>query len=163
MDWCRRRGRCSPALRLVDPSLARPHEPVAIVHGVNAHAAVRVHGNQRAQEERLCRYLGRPPIAEERLTRTETGDGSNPICPVSNSRRPSRNTTRTSPAKPWACAGGRERRAQAPGTGAHERQRTQPQSFSRRVRRATPPRQERKMVERISLCRRSRRGSAVGR
>lgn len=63
----------SPALRLVDPSLARPHEPVAIAYGVNVHAAVRVHGNDRAQLERLCRYLGRPPIAEERLTRLEDG------------------------------------------------------------------------------------------
>jgi hypothetical protein len=63
----------SPALRLVDPSSARPHQPVAIAYGVNVHAAVRVHGNDRAQLERLCRYLGRPPIAEERLTRTEDG------------------------------------------------------------------------------------------
>jgi hypothetical protein len=63
----------SPALRLVDPSLARPHEPVAIAYGVNVHAAVRVHGNDRAQLARLCRYLGRPPIAEERLTRTDDG------------------------------------------------------------------------------------------
>jgi hypothetical protein len=60
-------------LRLVDPTLARPHEPVAIAYGVNVHAAVRVHGNDRAQLERLCRYLGRPPIAEERLTRTNDG------------------------------------------------------------------------------------------
>lgn len=37
------------------------------------HAAVRVHGNDRAQLERLCRYLGRPPIAEERLTRLDDG------------------------------------------------------------------------------------------
>jgi hypothetical protein len=63
----------SPALRLVDPSLARPNEPVAIAYGVNVHAAVRVHGNDRAGLERLCRYLGRPPIAEERLTRAEDG------------------------------------------------------------------------------------------
>jgi hypothetical protein len=63
----------SPALRLVDPSLARPQEPVAIAYGINVHAAVRVHGNDRAQLERLCRYLGRPPIAEERLTRMADG------------------------------------------------------------------------------------------
>jgi hypothetical protein len=63
----------SPALRLVDPSLARPDEPVAIANGVNVHAAVRVHGNDREQLQRLCRYLGRPPIAEERLTRTDDG------------------------------------------------------------------------------------------
>jgi hypothetical protein len=46
---------------------------VAIAYGVNVHAAVRVHGNDREQLQRLCRYLGRPPIAEERLTRTEDG------------------------------------------------------------------------------------------
>jgi hypothetical protein len=63
----------SPALRLVDPSLARPQEPVAIAYGVNVHAAVRVHGNDREQLERLCRYLARPPIAEERLTRLDDG------------------------------------------------------------------------------------------
>jgi len=63
----------SPALRLVDPSSARPHEPVAIAYGVNVHAAVRVHGNDREQLQRLCRYLGRPPIAEERLTWTDDG------------------------------------------------------------------------------------------
>jgi hypothetical protein len=57
----------------VDPSRARPQEPVAIAYGVNVHGAVRVHGNDRAQLERLCRYLGRPPIAEERLRWTEDG------------------------------------------------------------------------------------------
>ena len=63
----------SPALRLVDPSAARPDEPVAIAAGVNVHARVRVHGNDRAQLKRLCRYLGRPPIANERLTRMLDG------------------------------------------------------------------------------------------
>jgi hypothetical protein len=63
----------SPALRLVGPSLARPPEPVAIASGVNVHAAGRVHGNDREQLQRPCRYLGRPPIAEERLTRTDDG------------------------------------------------------------------------------------------
>jgi len=58
----------SAALRLVDPSQARPDEPVAIVSGVNVHAKVRVHGNDRAQLERVCKYLTRPPIANERLT-----------------------------------------------------------------------------------------------
>lgn len=63
----------SPALRLVDPSQVRPDEPVAIAYGLNVHAKVRVHGNDRAQKERLCRYLGRPPIAEERLSWTTDG------------------------------------------------------------------------------------------
>lgn len=47
----------APALRLVDPSKARPDEPVAIAHGINVHAQVAVHGNDRARLERLCRYL----------------------------------------------------------------------------------------------------------
>jgi hypothetical protein len=63
----------SPALRLVDPSQARPDEPVAIAYGVNVHAKVRVHGNDVAQKERLCRYLCRPPLAEERLSWTTDG------------------------------------------------------------------------------------------
>src|SRR5690606_5895215 len=63
----------SPALRLVDPSQARPDEPVAIAYGVNVHAKVRVHGNDVAQNERLCRYLCRPPLAEERLSWTTDG------------------------------------------------------------------------------------------
>jgi hypothetical protein len=42
----------SPALRLVDPSLARPHEPVAIAYGVNrsgrVQRAARVNGGRRS-------------------------------------------------------------------------------------------------------------------
>jgi hypothetical protein len=38
----------------VDPSRARPQQPVAIAYGVTVHAAVRVHGNDRAQLERIC-------------------------------------------------------------------------------------------------------------
>jgi hypothetical protein len=41
----------SPALRLVDPSLARPDEPVAIAYRVNVHAAVRVHGRVQVATE----------------------------------------------------------------------------------------------------------------
>jgi hypothetical protein len=51
-----------PALRLVDPSQARPDEPVAIAYGINVHAKVQIDGDDRAQKERLCRYLGRPPV-----------------------------------------------------------------------------------------------------
>src|SRR5690606_20279507 len=50
-----------PSLRLVDPSLARPDEPHAVRRGINVHAKLSVGGNDRAQLERLCRYLGRPP------------------------------------------------------------------------------------------------------
>jgi hypothetical protein len=54
-------------LRLVDPSEGRALEPVAEVAGFNVHAKVVVDGRDRARLERLCRYLGRPPIAQERL------------------------------------------------------------------------------------------------
>jgi hypothetical protein len=46
---------------------------VAIAYGVNVHAKVRVDGDDRTHKERLCRYLGRPPIAEERLSQMDDG------------------------------------------------------------------------------------------
>ncbi len=57
-----------PTLRLVEPLVERDREPVAEVMGFNVHAAVAIHGRDRKRVERLCRYLGRPPIAQERLT-----------------------------------------------------------------------------------------------
>jgi len=62
-----------PPLRLVDPSQARPDEPIAIVDGFNLHAARTLHGADHGQVERFCRYLGRPPIAQDRLERLEDG------------------------------------------------------------------------------------------
>ena len=62
-----------PPLRLVDPSRARPDEPIAIVEGFNVHAARTLHGADHAQVERFVRYLARPPIAQDRLERL--GDG----------------------------------------------------------------------------------------
>ena len=46
---------------------------VAEVGGVNIHAGVAVHGHDRQALERLCRYVTRPPIALERLTRRYDG------------------------------------------------------------------------------------------
>jgi hypothetical protein len=40
-------------------------EPVAEVRGINVHAKQRVDGRDRAQIERLCRYITRPPLAFE--------------------------------------------------------------------------------------------------
>jgi Putative transposase len=60
-----RQGR--PTLRIVDPEAARAGEPAADVAGFNIHAKVVVDGRDRARLERVCRYLGRPPIARERL------------------------------------------------------------------------------------------------
>jgi hypothetical protein len=63
-----------PPLRLVvsvDPKTAPgddPADPVAEVRGVNLHARQIVDGRDRRQLERLCRYITRPPIAQDRLT-----------------------------------------------------------------------------------------------
>jgi hypothetical protein len=62
-----------PLLRLVDPRLSRPDEPVGEVSGFNVHAAVAVAAKDRVRLERLCRYLCRPPIALERLEEHPSG------------------------------------------------------------------------------------------
>ena len=33
-------------------------------HGVNLHASLPVHGRDKSQLERLCRYIARPPLAQ---------------------------------------------------------------------------------------------------
>jgi len=45
----------------------------AQVEGFNLHANVRVHANDRAGLERICRYLARPPIGTDRLTALDDG------------------------------------------------------------------------------------------
>ena len=62
-----------PPLRLVDPGLARDTEPVAEVQGFNLHAKVAIDGRDKKRVERLCRYLARPPIAQDRLTELPDG------------------------------------------------------------------------------------------
>jgi hypothetical protein len=56
-----------PTLRLLDPDRARPGEPVADVVGFNVHAARAIAARDRQRLEQLCRYLCRPPIAQQRL------------------------------------------------------------------------------------------------
>jgi len=58
-----------PSLRAVPD----PNEPVAEVRGINLHAKQLVDGRDRKQLERLCRYITRPPLAQDRLT--ELADG----------------------------------------------------------------------------------------
>lgn len=68
-----------PTLRLVSSSNAAPgggesgadlpDEPVAEVSGFSLYAMQVVDGHNRQQLERLCRYLTRPPVAQDRLTR----------------------------------------------------------------------------------------------
>jgi hypothetical protein len=62
-----------PLLRVVDPSQARALERVGESLGVNVHAEVAVPARDRARLERLCRYVCRPPIAQERLVEVAGG------------------------------------------------------------------------------------------
>jgi hypothetical protein len=62
-----------PTLRLLDPDRARPGEPVALVMGFNVHAGRAIAARDRQGMEQLCRYLSRPPIAQQRLD--ELADG----------------------------------------------------------------------------------------
>jgi hypothetical protein len=63
--------------------LGVPREPVAApdpvachtrAEGFDLHAGVRVPAGHRDRLEHLCRYALRPPLGEERLTRTAAGD-----------------------------------------------------------------------------------------
>jgi hypothetical protein len=69
-----------PALRLIcgnqrPPESAEPgaDTPVAEHRGVNVHAKQCVDGRDRRQLERLCRYITRPPVAQDRLERRADG------------------------------------------------------------------------------------------
>jgi hypothetical protein len=70
-----------PTLRLIFPDdatdrIAGPpelDEPVAEVRGVNVHAKQVVDGRDQARLERLCKYIMRPPLAQDRLTRRADG------------------------------------------------------------------------------------------
>jgi cysteine-rich repeat protein len=69
-----------PQLRLLLTDVERkpvrealPDEPVAEVRGVNLYGKQWVDGRDRKQIERLARYITRPPIAQERLTRRDDG------------------------------------------------------------------------------------------
>jgi hypothetical protein len=62
-----------PLLRVVDPGKARVAERVGESLGVNVHAEVAVPAGDRARLERLCRYVCRPPIAQERLVEARDG------------------------------------------------------------------------------------------
>ena len=81
LDFLRPRCRgseASPELRAVDlpcrvtacgaKDLGR-YDPL----GVSVYAKQRVDGHDRAQLERLCRYIMRPPLSQERLERRTDG------------------------------------------------------------------------------------------
>ena len=62
-------------VRAVSPSAtqADPGRALAEVGGVNVHAEVAFDGRDRRRLERLCRYLARPPLAQERVERQADG------------------------------------------------------------------------------------------
>jgi hypothetical protein len=62
-----------PLLRVVDPKRARSGERVGESQGINVHAEVVVPARDRARLERLCRYVCRPPLAQNRLEEMEGG------------------------------------------------------------------------------------------
>jgi hypothetical protein len=55
--------------KLVHPvrEVGSPDEALADVGGVNVHAGAAIDGRDRQRLERLCRYIARPPLAQERL------------------------------------------------------------------------------------------------
>jgi hypothetical protein len=66
-----------PLLRLItsrQPPAPPPDDaPVAEVRGINLHAKQCVDGRDRRLLERLCRYITRPPVAQDRLERRSDG------------------------------------------------------------------------------------------
>jgi hypothetical protein len=66
-----------PCMRLLStPRMDNTFEDpgaVAVVRGFNLHGKTRVDGQDREQLEKLCRYIARPPIAQQRLNILEDG------------------------------------------------------------------------------------------
>ena len=72
------------SLRTVAGREEKPRKALcADAHGFSLHAAVRCGAHQRQELERLCCYITRPAIANERLKR----DGSGDVCCNTKARR----------------------------------------------------------------------------
>jgi len=63
-----------PSLRLIQKDDIKKAEPHAVVGGINIHAGVAFDARDKPRMERMCRYLARPPIAQDRLSLR--GDGA---------------------------------------------------------------------------------------
>ena len=62
------------SLQTVPRRAADSQQPGCVnAHGFSLHAAVRCGAHQRKELERLCRYITRPAIANERLKRNRAG------------------------------------------------------------------------------------------
>ena len=69
-----RAGQKVLSLQTVPSRAADSQQPGCVnAHGFSLHAAVRCGAHQRTELERLCRYITRPAIANERLKRNRTG------------------------------------------------------------------------------------------
>jgi len=55
------------------PEPAPDHPRVAKLSGFSLHAGVAARAHQRKKVERLCRYIARPDVSEQRLTLTPSG------------------------------------------------------------------------------------------
>ena len=89
-----------PKDRLVDPALARPAGEAGTrgLHGgFNLHAGTTVGAHDTAARERLCQYLLRPPISDDRLTALPDGRVSLALKRLSSSPA----------SRPESCARGR--------------------------------------------------------
>jgi len=56
-----------------EPEQQGDHRSAAEAGGFSLHAGIDIEPHQRAKLERLCRYVSRPPVAEDRLALTASG------------------------------------------------------------------------------------------
>lgn len=68
-----RTGKLARPVAVASPTSHAPAQPVAEAGGVNVHAKTIVDGRDKKQLERLCRYIARPPLAQDRLARHHDG------------------------------------------------------------------------------------------
>lgn len=69
-----RAGQKVLSVRTVAGREEKPRKALCVdVHGFSLHAAVRLASHQRKELERLCRYVTRPALANERLSRNGKG------------------------------------------------------------------------------------------
>ena len=69
------KGRKVFTLQTIPPQLEQSpdHARVAKLNGFSLHAGVAARAHQRKKVERLCRYIARPAVSEQRLSLTPTG------------------------------------------------------------------------------------------
>ena len=66
-------GQRTQKLRAPIAETTATNEALADVGGVNIHAGAAIDGRDRRRLERLCRYVARPPVSQERLSQAPDG------------------------------------------------------------------------------------------